>query len=34
MFLNLDIEKAFDKMEWDFILFVMIKLGFHSSWIY
>jgi hypothetical protein len=26
-------EKAFDKMEWDFIPSVMIKLGFHSSWI-
>jgi hypothetical protein len=33
MFLNLDMEKAFDKMEWGFILSVMIKLGFHSSWI-
>ena len=33
MFLNLDMEKAFDKMEWDFILSIMIKLGFHSSWI-
>ena len=33
MFLNLDMEKAFEKMEWDFILLVMIKLGFHSSWI-
>jgi hypothetical protein len=33
MFLNMDMEKAFDKMEWDFILSVMMKLGFHSSWI-
>jgi hypothetical protein len=33
MFLNLDMEKAFDKMEWGFILSVMSKLGFHSSWI-
>ena len=33
MFLNLDIKKAFDKMEWDFILYVMMKLGFPSSWI-
>ena len=33
MFLNLDMEKAFDKIEWDFILSVMSKLGFHSSWI-
>jgi hypothetical protein len=33
MFLNLDMEKAFDKMEWDFILSVMEKLGFHPVWI-
>jgi hypothetical protein len=31
MFLNMDIEKAFDKMEWEFILSVMKKLGFHPS---
>jgi hypothetical protein len=29
MFLNMDMEKAFDKMEWDFILAIMQKLGFH-----
>jgi hypothetical protein len=33
MFLNMDMEKAFDKMEWDFILAIMEKLGFHSSWL-
>jgi hypothetical protein len=33
MFLNLDMEKAFDKMEWEFLLSVMKQLGFHSSWI-
>jgi hypothetical protein len=31
MFLNRDMEKAFDKMEWDFILSIMEKLGFHST---
>ena len=33
MFLKLDMEKAFDKMEWDFLLAIMEKLGFHSTWI-
>jgi hypothetical protein len=33
MFLNMDIEKAFDKMEWVFILSIMEKLGFHPTWI-
>jgi hypothetical protein len=33
MFLKLDMEKAFDKMEWPFILSIMKKLGFHSIWI-
>jgi amino acid transporter len=33
MFLNMDMEKAFDKMEWDFSLAIMRKLGFHSSWL-
>ena len=33
MFLNMDMEKAFDKMEWEFILSIMQRLGFHSSWI-
>jgi hypothetical protein len=33
MFLNLDVEKAFDKMEWVFILSIMEKLGFHPTWI-
>jgi hypothetical protein len=31
MFLNMDMEKAFDKMEWEFILSIMKRLGFHSS---
>ena len=33
MFLNMDTEKAFDKMEWEFILSIMKKLGFYPSWI-
>ena len=33
MFLNMDMEKAFDKMEWVFILSIMEKLGFHPTWI-
>ena len=33
MFLNIDMEKAFDKMEWDFILSIMEKLGFLSTWV-
>jgi hypothetical protein len=33
MFLNMDMEKAFDKMEWIFILSIMEKLGFHPIWI-
>ena len=33
MFLNMDMEKAFDKMEWNFILAIMEKLGFHPTWI-
>jgi hypothetical protein len=33
MFLNMDVEKVFNKMEWEFILSVMKQLGFHSTWI-
>jgi hypothetical protein len=33
IFLKLDMEKAFDKMERDFFLAIMEKLGFHSTWI-
>jgi hypothetical protein len=26
-------EKAFDKMEWNFLLSILQKLGFHDKWI-
>lgn len=31
MFLKMDMEKAFDNMEWDFFLEILIKLGFHPT---
>ena len=33
MFLKMDMQKAFDKMKWEFILANMSRLGFHFSWI-
>ena len=33
MAIKIDIEKAFDRMEWNFILAILSKLGFHSTWI-
>jgi len=30
---NIDMEKAFDKMEWSFLLAILQKLGFHPTWI-
>jgi hypothetical protein len=33
MAVNIDMEKAFDKMEWDFLLIIMKKFGFHPKWI-
>jgi hypothetical protein len=33
MFLKMDMEKAFDRMEWHFILSIMEKLGFSSTWL-
>ena len=36
MFLNMDMEKAFDRMEWSFLLAILSKLGFSAigvSWI-
>jgi len=33
MAVNIDMEKAFDKMEWSFLLAILTKLGFHPKWI-
>jgi hypothetical protein len=33
MAVNIDMKKAFDKMEWNFLLAILQKLGFHSKWI-
>jgi hypothetical protein len=33
MFLKMDMEKAFDRMEWWFLLLIMKKLGFNPIWI-
>jgi hypothetical protein len=33
MFLKMDMEKAFDRMDWHFILSIMDKLGFSSTWL-
>jgi hypothetical protein len=33
MGIKIDMEKAFDPMEWSFILAILSKLGFHPIWI-
>jgi hypothetical protein len=32
MAINIDMEKAFDKIEWNFLLAILQKLGFHPIW--
>lgn len=31
--LTLDMSKAYDRIEWDFLAGMMLKLGFHSDWV-
>jgi hypothetical protein len=33
MAFNIDMEKTFDKMEWNFLLAILHKLGLHPIWI-
>lgn len=33
MTLNIDINKAFDRVQWNYILRIMQKMGFHMKWI-
>jgi hypothetical protein len=33
MFLKMDMEKAFDRMEWSFLLAILEQLGFSPQWI-
>jgi hypothetical protein len=33
MFMKMDVEKAFDKMEWSFLLAILEKLGFSPIWL-
>jgi len=31
--LKIDINKAFDQVDWNYLLSVMIKMGFHKKWV-
>ena len=33
MALKLDISKVYDKVEWDYLKGIMLKMGFHHKWV-
>jgi hypothetical protein len=33
MIVKIDMEQAFDRMEWSFLLSIMVRLGFHPIWV-
>jgi hypothetical protein len=30
---KLDMHKAYDRVEWDFLEKIMLKMGFHANWV-
>jgi len=32
--LKIDISKVYDRMDWDYLRAVMVKMGFNSRWIH
>lgn len=33
MTIKLDLEKAYDLLNWDFIKYVLLRFGFHFKWV-